>query len=159
MQYSKTEAGQQAFKQRSALMSARQRSVFILCDGQKTAEQIVAATASLGVTPADVEHLVAQGFLVTVPESHVASEPVLTDVVAVAPVLADEPSKRTLQERYSDAKPIATRLTAALGLRGFRLNLAVEAAAGFEDLLMLYPKIEEAVGRAAAQELERALKG
>ena len=156
MHYSKTEAGQQAFKERSARMSARQRSVFILCDGQKTAEQVVAATAGVGVTMSDVEYLVAQGFLAPVPEVPLVAP---VPVEPAAAVLPQEPSKRTLQERYSDAKPVATRLTAALGLRGFRLNLAVESAAGFEDLLMLYPKIEEAVGRAAAQELERALKG
>ena len=63
------------------------------------------------------------------------------------------------QERYSDAKPIATKLTAGMGLRGFRLNLAVESAAGFEDLLVLLPKIQEALGSKACRELERALKG
>ena len=40
---------------------------------------------------------------------------------------------RSHQDRYIEAKMIATRLTASLGLRGFRLNLAVESAAGFDD--------------------------
>jgi len=35
-------------------------------------------------------------------------------------------------ERYAEAYPIATQLTADLGLRGFRLNLAVEAALDYE---------------------------
>ena len=42
MKYSKTEAGQQAFKQRSPTISARQRSMFILFDGQRTAAEVLA---------------------------------------------------------------------------------------------------------------------
>jgi hypothetical protein len=62
-------------------------------------------------------------------------------------------------ERYLAAKPIATELTASLGLRGFRLNLAVEAASGYDELLALLPKIQGAVGPNACQRLEDALKG
>jgi len=54
--------------------------------------------------------------------------------------------------------PIATKLTAGLGLRGFRLNLAVEAAQGYEGLLALLPKIQDAVGVKPCVALERALK-
>jgi len=61
------------------------------------------------------------------------------------------------QDRYKEAKPLATKLTASLGLRGFRLNLAVEAAGGFEELLALLPKIKDAAGASACAELERTL--
>lgn len=160
MKYAKTEAGQQAFKERSPLFSARQRSTFILFDGNKTLEQVLAATAGMGVTAADVEHMVEQGFLALSPDSVVPAGPVASaDAVLNAEDDATPPSNRTPQERYSDAMPIATKLTAGLGLRGFRLNLSVEAAAGYDDLLALFPKIQEAVGSKAARELERALKG
>ncbi|TXT34123.1 MAG: hypothetical protein FD135_5349, partial [Comamonadaceae bacterium] len=66
---------------------------------------------------------------------------------------------RTPQERYSLAMPLATKVTASLGLRGFRLNLSVESAAGLDDLLALFPKIQAAAGQQACAELERALKG
>ena len=49
--------------------------------------------------------------------------------------------------------------TAQLGLRGFRLNLAVEAAEGYEGLLELMPKIREAIGDARVKPLQRALQG
>ena len=39
------------------------------------------------------------------------------------------------RRRYQSAYPLATKLTASLGLRGFRLNLAVEAAGSYEELL------------------------
>lgn len=159
MKYIKTELGQQAFKERSPLFSARQRSTFILFDGNKTLEQVLTAAAGMGVTVEDVEHMVAQGFLTLAAGSATALGPVATaEAIQKAEDAARPPSNRTPQERYADAKPIATKLTAGLGLRGFRLNLSVEAAAGFDDLLTLLPKIQDAVGGKLASELERALK-
>ena len=52
---------------------------------------------------------------------------------------------------------MATRLTAGLGLRGFRLNLAVEAATTYEELAALAPKIKSVVGPEKAAPLEQAL--
>ena len=150
MRYLKTEAGQQAFKARSALLSARQRSAFILFDGVKSNDQVLAATAALGITQGDIDYLVQQGFLVAAANSAAGSA---SDPQAL-PV-----STRSPQERYSAAMPIATKVTASLGLRGFRLNLAVEAASGYDDLLALLPRIQKAAGVSACVALERALKG
>jgi hypothetical protein len=150
MNYSKTAVGQQAFKERSPALSARQRSAFILFDGVKSLEQVLAATAGLGVTRADVEQMVAQGFLAADPAAVAAEE------AAVAASAARH--ARTPQERYAEAYPLATQLTATLGLRGFKLNLAVESAAGYDDLLALLPKIQDAVGYDACRLLERALR-
>jgi hypothetical protein len=149
MNYSKTDVGQQAFKERSPQLSAKQRSAFILFDGAKTLEQVLAATAGLGVTPADVAHMVAQGFLVADAAAVAAAE--------AATAAATARSARTPQERYAEAYPLATQLTASLGLRGFKLNLAVESASGYEDLLALLPKIQGAVGHEACRRLEQAL--
>jgi hypothetical protein len=110
--YSKTQAGQLALKERSALLSARQRSALILFDGVKSVDQVLAAMAGLGLVPADIDHLLAQGFLALpaqAPESMGVSE------AAVG-------GSRTPQERYRDAYPLATQLTASLGLRGFLLE-------------------------------------
>lgn len=157
MKFIKTEAGQQAFKARSPLFSARQRSAFILVDGTKSVEQVLAATSGLGVTEVDLDHMVEQGFLSVVAEQAAATQP---GALAPAPAVADEPpSNRTPQERYFDAKPLATKLTASMGLRGFMLNLSVESAAGYDDLLALFPKIQDALGSKACRDLERALKG
>ena len=61
------------------------------------------------------------------------------------------------QQHYLKAYPIAIRLTAGLGLRGFRLNLAVEAASDLDKLKELAPKIREAVGPEKFLDLENAL--
>ena len=159
MKFIKTEAGQQAFKARSPLFSARQRSAFILVDGTKTVDQVLAATSGLGVTQVDLDHMVEQGFLSVVAEQAAATQPGALAPIP-APAEADEPpSNRTPQQRYFDAKPLATKLTASMGLRGFMLNLSVESAAGYDDLLALFPKIQDALGSKACRELERALKG
>ena len=150
MKYAKTESGQQAFKDRSPALAGRLRTAFILFVGVKTVEQVLAATSTLGFTMADVEQLVKQGLI--------------APAVAPAPVAATRPdggavSARTPQQRYTDAYPLATKLTASLGLRGFKLNLAVEAASGYDDLLALLPRIQDAVGVEACAGLERALRG
>jgi hypothetical protein len=164
MKFTKTDVGQAAFKERSPLFSARQRSAFILFDGQKTADQVLQATAGMGLVAGDIDYMVAQGFLAPTQATPATALPVVASAplieqaedaaLAVVPV-----SNRTPQERYSDAKPIATQITASLGLRGFMLNLSVESAAGFDDLLALLPKIQNAAGVKACRELERALKG
>jgi hypothetical protein len=151
MKYSKTELGQQAFKDRSPLFSSRQRMAFILFDGEKPVEKVLTATAGAGVTQADIDHMVGQGFLAGVGAGK--------DEKTVPMPLAALDDVHAKQERYAAAKPIATQLTASLGLRGFRLNLAVEAASGYDELLKLLPKIQEAVGPNASRPLELALKG
>lgn len=135
--------------------------MFILFDGKKSAAEIVAAAAGMGVTTADVNAMVELGFLAPSPNDGPSTIPAPAASVAndiIAPQ-ARAASGRTDQQRYQDAKPLATKLTAGLGLRGFRLNLAVEAAAGVPELLALLPKIQEAVGTKACRELEQALKG
>ena len=61
--------------------------------------------------------------------------------------------------RYRVAYPLATQLTAKLGLKGFRLNLAVEEAAGFEGLVDLLPRLRSALGSEGVRPLESVLIG
>ena len=164
MKYTKTETGQLAFKVRSPVFSARQRSMFILFDGNKTVAQVLAATVGLGAVQADIDQMVENGFLAlvlgqpaTTAANTISSPQELASSAAVEATPA-EPSNRSAQQRYTDAKPLATQLTAGLGLRGFMLNISVESAAGYEELLALFPKIQAAVGTKASRALEAALK-
>jgi hypothetical protein len=90
-------------------------------------------------------------------------------LAAVAPVAAppvvepaahdtDGASLTSLQQRYARAWPIATQITAGMGLRGVRLNIAVERATGYEELRDLLPKIRDAVGAEKILPLEQALR-
>jgi hypothetical protein len=167
MIYTKSETGQQVIKDRSVPLSPRQRSAFILFDGKRSVDNVLAATAGLGVTREDVQYMADQGLLV--PRPSAASTPLAAaatttapqpaaDGAAVAPAPAAT-SGRSAQQRYQDAYPIATQPTAGLGLRGFRLNLAVEGAGSFEKLLELAPKIRDAVGPEKYASLDKALNG
>jgi hypothetical protein len=152
MIYTKTELGQSAFQDRSIPLTPRQRSAFIMFDGKRSMEEVVKATAGLGVTPEDISHLIAWACW-----PRPLRRRRLPPRQPVSAHNADGSPTLTAQEHYSRAYPIATRLTAGLGLRGFRLNLAVEAAGDIDKLKELAPKIKEAVGPEKFRELENAL--
>jgi hypothetical protein len=147
MRLVKTEAGQRVLKDRSVALSPRQRAAFILCDARHTRDHIMAATRSVGVTEDDIRHLIELGLLAEVPDQQEVA----------AQQAAEALHARTPQQRYQDAYPIAARLTAGLGLKGFRLNLAVEHAVDYEQLCAVAPKIREAVGEEAFKPLDVAL--
>jgi hypothetical protein len=168
MLYVKTELGQGALQNRSLALTPRQRSAFILFDGKRDSEEVLKATAGLGVTPDDVRHLVSLGLLalhsVQPPQTAAPLGSVVPLVNATPRQAAAELSQTSdghptlsAQAHYSKAYPIAIKLTAGLGLRGFRLNLAVEAAGDIDKLKELAPKIREAVGPEKFLELENAL--
>ncbi|WP_431094876.1 hypothetical protein [Polaromonas aquatica] len=154
MIYTKTESGQAAVQNRTVALTPRQRSAFIMFDGKRTMEDVVKATSGFGVTAEDISHLISLGLL-----APAAVQPPAAPPPEVATQNADGSPTLSAQEHYSKAYPIATRLTASLGLRGFRLNLAVEAAGDIDKLKELAPKIKEAVGPEKFRELEQALYG
>jgi hypothetical protein len=145
----KSAAGQQVIKDRSVPLTPRQRSALVLFDGKRSLEEVMNMAGAAGVTLDDVRKLVELGLVM-----EVAGEP--TRPAGIAPRDEGAPALSE-QERFAAAYPIAGQLTGSLGLRGFRLNLAVEAAASYDDLVALAPKIKEAVGAERFQPLARAL--
>ena len=145
---SKTASGQQVLKDRSVNLTPRQRAAFILIDGKRSVDEVLSATKAAGVTREDIERLFQLGVVAAAGPQKVS-----------APANDETPRLVTPQERYAAAYPIATRLTAGLGLRGLRLNLAVEGAGSYEDLKAIAPRILEAVGPEKFAELEGALRG
>lgn len=155
MIFIKTAAGQQAFKERHGTLSLRQRSAFILFDGKRTLEQVLAATTALGVGWDDVRHMIDAGLLELAEAAPAPKTAKATTPVDVA--VAGAGNERSPSERYQAGYLVASELTAGLGLGGIRLHLAVEGATGYESLAALAPKIREAVGDARYTKLERAL--
>jgi hypothetical protein len=147
----KTAAGQQALKDRQGGLGPRQRSAFILFDGKRSTADVQAAT---GISDEDVQSLVSLGLLESVTGGTGGTGGTGAAALTVASLGVGD---RGLQERYSQAYPIATELTASLGLRGFRLNLAVEGSTSYADLAALAPKIRDAVGETKYARLESAL--
>ena len=177
MIYVKTALGQTAMQQQSMNLTPRQRSAFIMFDGKRQVNDVLKMTGGIGVTQEDVDHLVASGMLMaTGPETdtvgslpQAAASARVSSIVKTQPVDAPAGKSAALahdadgvptlsaQAHYLRAYPIATKLTAGLGLRGFRLNLAVEAAGDLDKLKELAPKIRDAVGAEKFLELENAL--
>jgi len=158
MIYTKTPLGQQAFKERSSALSGKLRTVFLMFDGVRDRASVLASTAAMGVTEAEIDALVSAGLIapleggVTMATAGQAAED-SERAQASAVIAAMSP-----QERFVEAAHIATSLTSKLGLRGFRLNLSVETAGTLDDLRALLPKIEDAVGRDASYSLRRILR-
>ena len=138
----KTALGQQVLKDRSVALTPRQRAALIVIDGKRTIAQVL---ESAGVQPEDVSRLLELELIEGMP------------VAGSLPAAVPGRAVPAPQERYAAAYPIATRLTAGLGLRGVRLNLAVEAATCYEDLLALSAKIRDAVGTEKFAPLDAAL--
>ena len=174
----KTEAGQQVFKDRSVPLSPRQRTGFILFDGKRSVDEVLAA--GNGIAREEIDQMVDLGLLQPAAGSKAAAAPKAPEPATAgktAATAAPQPSGgsrppesakpkpaepapaagRSRQQRYKDAYPIATQLTGALGLMGFRLNLQVEGTTSYEDLVALAPKIRAAVGAEKAAALDKAL--
>lgn len=140
----RTAAGQQVLKDRSLPLTPRQRTALRLVDGQRSVAEVLRAAAAAGATTEDIERLFELNLL-------------FTPARAPAPLQALLAAGTTPQQRYAAAHPIATQLTAGLGLRGLRLSRAVEAASCYEELLGLSARIRDAVGPERFAPLQAAL--
>lgn len=145
----KTDEGLRMLKDRRGGLSPRQRAALILIDGQRSLEDVLAATSAGGITRADIEKLLELGL---VAEQTDLPEPIRTK----NPDFTDSSSLGW--GRYVRAYGIATELTAELARKDTRLSLAIEAAGSIEELEALAPLIRAAVGPEKFARLEAALK-
>ena len=157
MLYVKTDAGKDAIKAHNNLLNSKQRTGLILINGERPLVDILKMVSGIGFTMDDVSQLVELGLIVELP----ASAPTISKLVklAAAEPLGGFVEMDVAQSRYKLAYPLATQLTAGMGLRGFRLNLAVEAAGSYSQLVQLFPKIKDAAGAEKSKALEDALRG
>lgn len=63
MIYKKTAKGQQVLKDRSVLLSPKQRVAFILFDGTTPLHQILATLSSMDLAQADIDRLINDGLI------------------------------------------------------------------------------------------------
>ena len=156
MRLTKTEAGKKAISDRSITLSPRQRSALIIFNGERSLDEVLTMLVGLGFTRDDVDHMVSLGLLADVDTAIVPKVDVLSKTTEPLGGFVD---LNEAQSRYKLAYPLATQLTASMGFRGFRLNLAVEAAGSYSQLVQLFPKIKEAAGPEKSLALENALRG
>lgn len=151
MIYVKTVAGRQALKERSESMPRKFHFPFLMCDGVRDSAEILTASAAHGFTSVDLYEMVQAGFI---------APAATTSATSAAPQAAPSTQASNSQGAalFIEAEHMATSITAKLGLRGFRLNMAVERAGNLADLKALLPQIQEAAGVAAAKPLADYLK-
>lgn len=156
-----TEKGLAEKKQRAILMPLHARMLLAGVDGKRTVAQ-----ACIGM-PADHQGeahniLVSSGlaWILVHGRTDKAQEVKLPSqsVRADAPP-NPTPPRMTEKQIYSIAYPMAVKLTSALGMRGFILNMSVESAGGLQGLIELLPKIKKAVGDVKCAPLEKILAG
>lgn len=169
MRYKKTPLGLEVMKVRGTTATQAQRTALIMVDGKKTAAEILAAMSGIGLTMADIVKLVELGYiepadgerkpLVSTADATAGAQPPTAAAYAGETSTDSKPlDYASDQELYQRAYPIATKLTSSLGLRGFRLNLSLESAGNYGDLVKLAPKIQDAVGDSKYAELKAALR-
>jgi hypothetical protein len=160
MIYQKTPAGVDAFQQRPSQLHPRLRSILIMIDGKKTSNELLAVLAAMGGTQTHLDELISLGLIQDIKDQQAATPSASSkkDDLSQASAISLGITALTDQQRYELAYPIATRLTAGLGLRGFRLNLSVEGAANIKDLILLAEKIKDAVGESKYFELKPYLQ-
>ena len=145
MIYVKTALGQQAFKDRAPQLTSRLRIAYLMIDGRRSRTEVLAATSGMGVMDSDLEQLELLAFIAPVVVASVAERR--------AKLSADQQAVL-----YIEASHRATAMTAKLGLRGFRLNLAVESAKNLDDLQALLPDLRAALGDEVVDPLARLIK-
>ena len=153
MIYVKTAAGRQALKDRAETMPRKYHFPFLMCDGVRDSADILAASVQHGFTSVDLYEMVQLGFVEPMP----TKVPMRIDPVQAAAASPARPSQQQASV-FFDASKLATALSANLGLRGFRLNLAVQTASNLTDLDALLPQLEKALGFAAVKPLADLLK-
>lgn len=159
MPFTKTELGIKAFQERSLLMNARQRAVFVLINGVRDTSTILRLTSGLSVGVEDLAHLYHQGLIgrATVPPggASIMDSQFQSAFAHVPPPTPPQNLDET--ERYQIAKTLATQISGSLGLLALPLNHAVESAPDCDGLRALLPRLRKAAGPERCQELERML--
>lgn len=153
MTIAKTDEGLRVLKDRRSGLPPRQRAALILIDGQRSVDDLLAATSAGGITRADIERLVELGLAA---EQLVPPRPPREPGRGAAPDFTDSSSQ--LWDRYVRAYGIATQLAADLPRRDAELALAIDAAGSLEELEALAPRIRAAVGPVKFARLEAALR-
>lgn len=162
MTVSKTALGAQVMKDRSVPLSAQQRSALILCDGKRSAEEVVKMTAAVGVTLQDIDTLANLGLIditTTAPKAATpAAVPSALSPSSAAPANTAAPTDGADQD-FAIALNTAITLCSNLGFKGFGLNMALTGVDSLEKLQKLAPEIRRAAGDAKYKLLHEQIFG
>lgn len=147
MRYAKTTAGVLAMKDRSVVLTVKQRAALVICDAKRPLEQVLQNLAAVGSTTADLDYLKSRGLVAELPEPDEVDRQQAQRQFEAVPA----------RQRYQAAYPIATRLASSLGLKGFTLTLALERSSNYEELCSVATRLQTMVPREQYTPLHHAL--
>jgi hypothetical protein len=164
----KTEAGKQEMQTRSVLTGRAQRNLLLLIDGKKSEDQLL--TSISGIGPADFEALRLAGLIAFDATGY--AQPAAMPVRNAAPPIASPAPVAAAPAQPLEAVPVSYAhltetltglISSELGLRGFKLTLAVERASNVDELRGVADRVIEQIrdrrGVATAEKARRALFG
>jgi hypothetical protein len=144
--YSKTAAGAQALKDRSAALPARLRTMLIMVDGVRTVAQLRAAATALGAPEDFLLTLQHQGWVAML------GRPASTPGSATEAALSHSPAERFLAaQRYMNDTAVD-----GMGFRVFFFSLKLEKCFNADDLRALLPEFVQHMTKARGEVFAQA---
>lgn len=156
----KTDAGRAEMQSRSLVKDRARRNLLLLIDGTKS--EAVLLSHLTGIGPDDFQELRKLELIAPASGAVAVCDPTRSaSVEARAPRPAPTPPTAPDMAQFSAA--LTRLISSQLGLRGFTLTLAVEKAAGLDDLeavaQRVLDQIRERKGEAAEAEARKTLYG
>lgn len=143
VRYAKTAKGQEEITNRRSNLRGKLRTMLILVDVGKSAEDLRAQAALVGVPPDFLDTLAAEGYIAPLSAVPVAGA-VGHDPAVAASITHDELA------RFREAKSFMNETAVSLlGLRAFLFTLRLERCATRADLAGLVPDYDKALRKAA----------
>jgi ribosomal protein L12E/L44/L45/RPP1/RPP2 len=158
---SKTALGAQVMKDRSVPLSAQQRSALILCDGKRSAEEVVKMTSAVGVTLQDIDALAKLGLIdIATTLSNAAAPAAIPSASGQLSAVASTGAPQAdANQDFAAALNAAITLCSNLGFKGFGLNMALTGVDSLEKLQKLAPEIRRVAGDVKYKALHEQIFG
>jgi hypothetical protein len=157
--YDKTAKGKEEIATRKYQLSTRLRTLLVLVDGRRSAEELLHHVAGIGLREDALAELLEHGHIAPATEEAAISETATSEAEAMpAAPATDAPQPpwqiaqfQSLYDFYNET------IKNTIGLRGFTLQLKVEKACSVDDLRQLRQPYIEAVQKARGGETAAAL--
>src|SRR5512140_2669510 len=151
VRYAKTETGVDEISARRNKLPAKLRTMLILVDPAKSADELRDQGSRVGAPPDCLETLVSQGYIAPVANGVAAGSRPPVEASSM-PVSSDELA------RFRDAKSFMNEtVVSALGIRAFMFTLRLERCVTRADLGQLVPDYERALRKATSEAEARAM--
>ena len=148
--YAKTEKGTEEIRSRGKNLRGRLRTMLILIDPTKTADELREQGVRVGAPEDFLETLIGEGYIA--PLTLAAPASAATDAPVPTSVTSDELA------RFREAKTFMNEtVVAALGIRAFMFTLRLERCSARADLGQLVPDYERALRKGVSEPEARAM--